>query len=208
MYFDLSSTSPAACSKLLHAVVVPRPISWVSTVDSAGAPNLAPFSFFNVFSTEPPIVGLGIGTRAPSVPKHTAQNILATGEFVVNLVTYDCRTMMNVTGADFDDGVDESVVAGLEMIVSNRVAPRRVAQSPIALECLLHQATELAPGRHLILGRVIALHIEDRFLTPSASGDPHVLVPELDLIGRMHGNGWYTRTDHLFQMPRVKPDEL
>jgi len=208
MYFDFSTTSDAARSKFLHAAIVPRPIAWVSSLDAAGRPNLAPFSFFNVFSTEPPILGLGIGKRQPGEPKHTARNILETEEFVVNLVDYACRAAMNVTGTDVEDGVDESALADLDMCMSNKVAPRRVADSPVAFECVLHQAIELASDRHLILGRIVAMHIDERFLTHSPSGDFHILTPELDLIGRMHGNGWYTRTDHLFQMLRLKPDAL
>lgn len=208
MYFDFSSSSAALRGKLLHSAVVPRPIAWVSTQDAAGRCNLAPFSFFNVFSTDPPILGLGIGKRRPGEPKHTGRNILQTGEFVVNLVRFDSCHAMNVSGTDVDDGVSEAALAGLDMRESRQVTPRRIAESPVAMECLLHEAIALSPDQHLILGRIVAMHIDEAFLTPAPSGDPHVLTPELDLIGRMHGNGWYLRTDRLFQMPRLEPDAL
>ena len=203
MQFDLSAISEAARSKLLHSSVVPRPIAWVSSLSAAGSPNLAPFSFFNIFSTDPAIVGLGIGRRSPGEPKHTARNILETSEFVINLVDHANRDAMNMTGADVDDDIDESVLAGIEMIASASVKPRRVASSPIAFECVLHQSINLTADRHLILGRILTMHIDDSMLAPT--GDFHVATPQLDLIGRMHGAGWYTRTDHLFQMPRIKP---
>lgn len=208
MDFDFSADSAPLFGKLLRSAVVPRPIAWVSTEDAAGRRNLAPFSYFNIFSSDPPILGLGIGRRGPGEPKHTARNILETGEFVVNLVPYTSRDAMNVSGADVADGVDEAALAGIGMCASRRVRPGRVADSPVALECLLHETVVLAPDQHLILGRIVAMHIDDRFLAPSPSGTPHVLTPDLDLIGRMHGSGWYLRTESLFQVPRVRPEEL
>lgn len=161
-----------------------------------------------MFSTEPPILGLGIGKRNPGEPKHTARNILETGEFVVNLVRYASREAMNVSGTDVGDGVDEAALAGLEMRDSCQIMPQRVAESPVALECVLHKTIRLAPEQHLILGRIVAMHIDEQFLTPSPSGDPHVLTQDLDLIGRMHGSGWYLRTDNLFQVPLLNPEGL
>jgi len=203
MDFDFAGLSPAAQDKLLHSTIVPRPIAWVSTQSAAGVPNLAPFSFFNVFSTEPPILGLGIGRRSRGGPKHTARNILDTGAFVINLVSHANRDAMNVTGADVEDGVDESVLAGLDMVPSLRVAPRRVAGSPVAIECQLHQSIELAPERYLILGRVVSMSIDDALILDAEKH--YVDAPGLDLIARMHGQGWYSRTDHLFQMLRIQP---
>lgn len=201
MFFDFSALPVGASDKLLHSTVVPRPIAWVTSEDREGRTNLAPFSFFNVFCTDPPLVGLGIGRRLSCTPKDTAKNIRETGEFVINLVSYENRLAMNITGTDADAGVDESQLAGLEMIASTFVQPRRVASSPVSIECVLHQALEFAPHRHLIVGRVLAMHVADDLVQDSAKF--YVATPKLDLIGRMHGSGWYTRTDNLFQMKRV-----
>lgn len=203
MYFDLAALPEEAADKLLHSTVVPRPIAWVSSLDAEGRGNLAPFSFFNVFSTRPPIVGLGIGARADdgARPKDTAANIVATREFVVNVVGFASRAAMNVSGSVVPTGVDEAELAGVGMIASARVKPRRVAASPVALECVLQQAIELAPANHLILGRVVAVHIADAMVLDAERF--HVDAPGLDLIGRMHGSGWYARTTDLFQMVRI-----
>lgn len=202
MQFDLATLPEEAIDKLLHSTIAPRPIAWISSMDRLGRGNLAPFSFFNAFSTKPPIIGVGIGARRDGGgPKDTAANIIETGEFVVNLVNYDNRAAMNVTGGEEPAEVDEAQLAGLEMTASTRVKPQRVAASPVALECILEQSIELAPANNLIVGRVVTIHVaDDKVLDPERF---HIDTPGLDLIGRMHGGGWYTRTTSLFQMKRV-----
>ena len=201
MYVNFSMASSEAIDKLLHSTIVPRPIAWISTEDRQGRANLAPFSFFNVFSTEPPILGIGIGERAPGVPKDTARNILETGEFVVNLVRYDSCAAMNLSASNVAPDVDEAELAGVDMVRSTMVMPRRVRESPVALECRLEQSVPLGPHGHLILGRVLAMHLDDAVMANPERH--HVDAPKLDLIGRMHGSGWYARTTDLFQMKRV-----
>lgn len=154
-----------------------------------------------MFSTNPPIIGIGIGARAPGIPKDTARNILETGEFVVSLVTHENRMAMDVRGSNVAPDVDESELAGLEMLGSVKVKPRRVAASPVSIECALDQSVPLGDDRILILGRVVAMHIDDAMMEDP--GRFYVDTPRLDVIGRMHGSGWYARTSDLFQMKRV-----
>jgi flavin reductase (DIM6/NTAB) family NADH-FMN oxidoreductase RutF len=200
MLFDFEKLDPQDCYKLVVSSVVPRPIAWVVTQDEAGLVNAAPYSFFNAFSDNPVVVGFGAGPKAPGALKDTAANIRATGEFVVNLVPESAVHGMNVTAIDFEHGVDEIAEAGLNKVASAKIRPPRIAESPVALECVTFQ---LVPaGRHtIVLGRVVAVHIQDDCVL-----DPvkcYVDTPKLGLIGRMHGRGWYTRTTDRFEVPRL-----
>jgi flavin reductase (DIM6/NTAB) family NADH-FMN oxidoreductase RutF len=205
MLFDFATISPENRYKLLTSTVVPRPIAWVSTLDAEGRRNAAPFSFFNVLCGDPPIVGVGIGARPaehPSGPrKDTLANIRATGEFVVNLVAYELREAMNVTAIEFPSGVDELTEAGLTTLPSARVRPPRIAEAPVALECERFSIVEVNAERAIVLGRVLAVHVRDDAVLDAARG--HVDTPRLDLIGRMHGGGWYARTAERFEVPRI-----
>jgi flavin reductase (DIM6/NTAB) family NADH-FMN oxidoreductase RutF len=205
MLFDFATLPPADRYKLLVATVTPRPIAWVVSQDSAGRLNAAPFSFFNAFAGDPPIVGIGIGSHAPGRPKDTRANIRETGEFVVNLVSEEMAEAMNVTAIDFEHGVNELEEAGLETAGSLRVKTPRIAASPVSMECELVQIVELGASSGLVLGRVLAMHVRD-----SAVLDPvkhYIDTPALRLIGRMHGADWYARTSDLFQMRRLRLDE-
>ena len=184
--------------------VAPRPIAWVVSQDANGLLNAAPFSFFNVFSGDPAVVAIGIGNRKPGQAKDSRANILATGEFVVNLVAEWNADAMNVTGIEFDPGVDELAQAGLTAAPSMRVKPPRIAESPVALECELMQIVDLGETG-LVLGRVVAMHVHDEFVLDAKSY--YIDTPGLKLIGRMHGRGWYARTSDLFDMPRIPVSE-
>ena len=204
MIFDFDQLPGNARDKLLHSTVVPRPIAWVTSMDEAGVLNMAPFSFFNVFSASPPIVGFCVQPTASGM-KDTARNILETKQFVVPRVSYGIREAMNITAAEFPAGIDEVRAAGLTTVASLKVKPPRIAESPVAMECELHQDVHIAPDRVLVLGRVVAMHIEDEMME-----DPeryYVDTPKLDLIGRMHGRGWYARTNSLFKMDRLSVEE-
>lgn len=200
MLFDFREIPSKECYKLLVSTVTPRPIAWVVSQDAQGVLNAAPFSFFNVFSGDPAVVAIGIGSRKPGQAKDSRANIRETGEFVVNLVAEWNAQAMNVTGIEFDPGIDELAQAGLTPVPSTRVKPPRIAESPVAMECELMQIIDIGETG-LVLGRVLAMHIQDAFVLDAEKY--FIDTPNLKLLGRMHGRGWYARTSDLFDMPRI-----
>lgn len=202
MLFDFAALTAQERYKLLVSTVVPRPIAWVVTQDEEGRLNAAPFSFFNVFSGDPPLVVIGIGGRKPGDVKDTGSNIRVTGQFVVNLVSYETLAGMNVTAIDFGPEVDEIREAGLTTTPSTHVAPPRIAESPVALECERTMTLEVAADRALVMGRVLAMHIRDEAVLDRARC--YVDTPALDLVGRMHGAGGYVRTNEVFELRRIQ----
>jgi len=149
------------------ACVVPRPIGWISSVDGAGRRNLAPFSFFNAISEAPPLVMFcANGEHLEGGEKDSVRNVRATGEFVVNLATYELREAVNASSAEVPREVDEFELAGLEAAASTLVRPPRVARSPVALECRLVQIIELPVGPQgeigrMVIGRVLGIHLAE-----------------------------------------------
>ena len=201
MLFDMTTLKDENAYKLLVSTVVPRPIAWVTTQDVDGTVNAAPFSFFNAVSGNPPVVAIGIGGRAPGDVKDTGGNIRRTGEFVVNLVSNALAEKMNITAIDFDKHVNELTEAGLATAPCSRVKPPRIADSPVSFECERLVIVEVGVDRAVVLGRVVAIHVADEFVL-----DPvkcYIDTPKLDLIGRMHGGGWYARTTDRFELPRI-----
>ncbi len=201
MQFDFATLSAKDRYKLLVSTVTPRPIAWVVTEAPNGMLNAAPYSFFNAFSNDPPVVVIGIGGREPGDAKDTGNNIRRTGQFVVNLVDEASATAMNVTAIDFPPDVDELHEAGLHTLPSLHVRPPRIAESPVAMECERLATIELGIDRSLVLGRVLAMHIADAAVLDASRC--YIDTPKLNLIGRMHGAGWYARTTDLFEMPRI-----
>ena len=189
------------------SIAVPRPIGWISTISHAGIPNLAPYSQFNNLGYDPPYVMFsancfpGTGRRKDSV-----KNATDTGEFVVNMATYDLRNAVNITSEFVDPDVDESTLAGLEMIPSRIVKPQRVAGSPVHLECRLHCSVVL-PGNspdqaaHVIVGRVVGVHIRDDVLT----ADGKIDILKIRPLARL-GYFDYTSVDSLFTMAPEGPE--
>ena len=204
MLFDFKDIPSKECYKLLVSTVTPRPIAWVVSQDAKGVLNAGAFSFFNAFSGDPPVVGIGVGSHKPGRPKDTRVNILETGQFVVNLVSEKNAEQMNITSIEFESDVNELEQAGLTPLPSVRVKPPRIAESPVAMECELMQIVELGESG-LVLGRVLAMHIQDEMVLDAASY--YIDTPKLKLIGRMHGRGWYARTSDLFEMPRIPVGE-
>ncbi len=201
MLFDLASLDAQNAYKLLVSTVVPRPIAWITTQDLDGSVNAAPFSFFNAVSGDPPVVAIGIGGRAPGDVKDTGGNIRRTGQFVVNMVSDALAEKMNVTAIDFDKSVNELTEAGLTTAASAKVRPPRIAESPVSFECERLVIVEVGVDRAVVLGRVVAIHIKDEYVLDPARC--YVDTPKLDLIGRMHGGGWYSRTRDRFELPRI-----
>lgn len=200
MFYDCSHHPAQFIYKLLTATVTPRPIAWVSTRSQDGVVNVAPFSFFNVMGSEPPTLALGLQPDPTRGLKDTAENIQATGEFVVNLVSADLAEKMNQTSVNAPPEVSEIELAGLETAASTLIQPPRLAEAPVSFECKLHCAVMTGPRQMIAIGTVVAVHIADRFMVDPERG--HVDAPALDLVARMHGGGWYLRGGELFEMKR------
>lgn len=205
MLFDFSKMPPKECYKVMVSTITPRPIAWVVSQNAHGHLNAAPFSFFNAFAGNPPVIGIGIGSHSVGHAKDTRSNIRETGEFVVNLVSEEVAEQMNITAITFEPTVSEIAQAGLETAPSSMVKPPRIALSPVAMECQLMQIIELSPEDGLVLGRIVAMHVRDEFVLDPAKH--YIDTPNLKLIGRMHGAGWYARTSDLFEMPRIPVDD-
>ncbi len=186
------------------STIVPRPIAWVVTQDPDSGINLAPFSFFNIFSDDPPLVCLGFGSseRGDAGEKDTAANIRRTGEFVVNLVTEQTAPAMAMTAAEFGPAVNEMAEAGLTALRSSLVRPPRVGESPVALECRLYRIIDLPTDRLLVLGQILCMHVRDEAVLQRE--ECRIDTQSLGLIARMHGNGWYLRMTDWFQIPTPK----
>jgi flavin reductase (DIM6/NTAB) family NADH-FMN oxidoreductase RutF len=169
----------AGAYALLNSLVVPRPIAWISTLSADGVGNLAPHSFFSVACANPPIVSWTSVRQ-----KDTLTNVLATGEFVVNLATLPDLDRVNATSATFDPHHDEASALGIEMEPSERVAPPRVVSSPASLECTLHSTIELGDSI-LVLGDVVAVTVDEEAM----DGD-HPDFAKLQTVSRLGINEW------------------
>ena len=181
--------------------IVPRPIGWITTMNAAGAVNLAPYSFFNGVASEPPMVMFSSNGPASKPDKDSLANCAETGEFVFNMATWDLRDAMNRTSAPVAPDVDEFTLAGLETEPAHLVKPPRVKASPIHFECAVHQIVDLpcaTPGGRnaMVLGRVLGVHIRDDVLT-----DGRVDLAKVHPIARL-GYMDYTRVDYIFEMLR------
>jgi len=202
MNFRIEDVAARTVYNLLIGLVAPRPIALVTSRNEEGRLNAAPFSAYNYLCTDPPVVGLGVTNRADGVfvPKDTARNIRRTGEFVVNVVTEDLAERMNICATDFPPEVNELEMAGLTTAASTVVKVPRIAEAHAALEC--QELTTMEIGRsRIILGRVVAMFIEDRFVDPAG---PYVKSEELHAIGRMNGLGSYVKTrDSFLTIPRI-----
>ena len=206
MTFDLEQAATGVAYKLLVGLVAPRPIALVTSMNVDGSLNAAPFSAYNYLCTDPPIIGMGVTNRPNEgfVPKDTARNIRRTGEFVVNVVTEDLAEQMNICATDFPPEVNELEMAGLTTAPSQLVKVPRITQAHAALECKEYTTMEIGRSR-IILGRVVAMYIEDKFVDPAG---PFVKAEELHAIGRMNGLGSYVKTrDAFMTIPRISYEE-
>ena len=184
--------------KLLTAVVIPRPIAWVTTIGPDGTVNAAPYSFFNVFSSDPPLVVLGIESKGEGLLKDTTANIRRTGEFVVNLVDEALGEAMNLSAVDFPPDTSEAEVAGLDLAPCRHVTAPRLAAAPFSLECRRYVTLEVTQERHLVVGEVIALHGREGLV------DPQTLRINLEAyrpVGRLFAN-LYARQREIFELRR------
>jgi flavin reductase (DIM6/NTAB) family NADH-FMN oxidoreductase RutF len=206
MNFDLEQDLAHQAYKLLVGLVAPRPIALITSLDEDGRLNAAPFSAYNYLCTDLPIIGVGVANRSDQqfVPKDTARNIRRTGEFVVNVVTEDIAVKMNICATDFPPQMSEVDLAGFTTAPSQLVKPPRLAEAHAALECREYTTMEIGRSR-IILGRVVAIYVEDQFVDPAG---PYIKADELHAIGRMNGLGNYVRTrDAFMTIPRISYEE-
>jgi flavin reductase (DIM6/NTAB) family NADH-FMN oxidoreductase RutF len=186
--------------------IAPRPIAWASTVDEDGRPNLAPFSFFNFFSSNPPVLIFSPSRRVKdNTTKHTLANVLATKEVVINIVNYDLMGQMVLTSAEYGEEDNEFEFAGLDTLPSVKVKPMRVAASPAQFECVVKDVIKLGEGGgagNLVICEVVHMHINENVFNEEGKVDPF----KMDNVARL-GYIWYTRArEGLFELPtpRVK----
>ena len=186
----------------LQGAVSPRPIAFASTMDKNGKPNLSPFSFFNVFSANPPILIFSPARRVRgNTIKHTLQNAYETKQVVINVVNYDIVQQMSLSSTEYAEGVNEFVKSGLTPIPSELVKPYRVAESPVQFECKVNEIIELGQeggAGNLIICEVVKIHINEAVLDENGNIDQY----KIDLVSRMGGN-WYSRSNQgLFEVPK------
>jgi len=200
MQFDFETLPAMDRYELLLSTVAPRPIALITTLDRDGRLNAAPYSLFNVLGHDPPIVAVSVLPHPEHRHKDTGANILATQEFVVNLVSEQLADAMNLTCIDAPPDVNEAGLANLDTVPSSKVAPPRIAASPAALECRMVTSLSFGPNQAIVIGRVLLAHVRD----DSVLDANRCLIdtPKLNLIGAMHGARWYTRTSDLFAMDR------
>lgn len=194
MFYEVAKNNHGLPLDPFYALVGPRPIGWISTLSKDGTANLAPYSFYNAFAHNPHYVAFGSGGF-----KNTVQNITDTGEFAVNLATYDLREAMNITSSNVEG--DEFALAGLEKAPCRLIAPPRVALSPVCLECRHFKTIELpndagVVADWLVIGKVIAIYIEDRFIE-----DGRVNTAAMKPIARL-GYAEYTTVNEVWKMRR------
>jgi len=208
MYYETDKNDHGLRLNPLKACVVPRPIGWITTISADGIVNLAPFSFFNLLSYDPPFVMFSAGGHeGDDGKKDTVVNVEATGEFVYNMATWAQKDQMNATAMLIDRRVDEMAAAGLESLPSRLVKPPRVKGSPVHFECRLHQVITLPDRKkpdshHVVIGQVVAVHIDDAALTADGRIDTLKLRP----IARL-GYKDYTSVDSVFQMEKRTPED-
>jgi len=177
---------------------MPRPIAWVVTLGPDGL-NAAPYSFFNAMGSAPPTIAIGLLADPDRGFKDTARNILDTGEFVVNLVPERLVKDMNITAVNAPCGTDELALARLETTASIHIAPPRISDSPVSFECRSLSTVVTGPQQTIVIGRVLAVHIDDEcILDPEKA---HIDTPKLDLVGRSFGSD-YVRSQDTFSLDR------
>lgn len=195
MEFNLQEHSPQECYKLLASLVIPRPIAWVSTISADGVSNLAPYSFFNVMGVRPPIVAFAPGNKPDGSPKDTPQNILDTGEFVVNLVDEKVSAQMVESAKPHLSNVSEIDITGLTAISSEVVKPPRIQEAPVSMECKALQTLEIG-GNRMVIGEVLRLHVKDGIV----DAETFYVTGEYAPIGRMASPDHYCRTTDGFRL--------
>jgi flavin reductase (DIM6/NTAB) family NADH-FMN oxidoreductase RutF len=199
---DPSEVTTGKLHGLILGAIGPRPIAFASTMDVNGNANLSPFSFFNVFSANPPILIFSPARRVrDNTTKHTLENAESTKEVVINIVNYDIVQQMSLSSTEYPEGVNEFVKSGLTMVPSEKVKAYRVGESPVQFECKVNQVvpmgTEGGAG-NLIICEVVLMHINENVMDENNRIDQH----KIDQVARMGGN-WYSRANMgMFEVPK------
>ena len=203
----MTSFEPKNCSipqlqRLLSSSVAPRPIALASTISSGGQPNLSPFSFFNLFSTNPPILIFSPARRVrDNSTKHTLQNVEQVKEVVINVVSYDIIQQMSLSSTEYEKNINEFKKAGLKMLKSDLVKPFRVAESPVQMECKVNDIIPLGTQNgagNLVICQVLKIHICDRVLNDSNEIDQE----KLDLVARGGGSYYIRAREGFLEIPK------
>ncbi len=205
MIIDPRNSTYQECYKLLVGSIVPRPIALVSTVSLDGVRNAAPFSYFTAVASKPPTICFCPGRRHPGGGrKDTLENVEATKEFVVNVVTVDMAQRMNKTAAEYPPDVDEFEVAGFTPVESLRVSPPRIKESPIQFECVVHDIVHIgepaAGGGALVIGEIVLFHVADPLYE-----NGRINIDKLDPLGRLSGTD-YTTLGRRISLARERPE--
>ncbi|MES2388062.1 MAG: flavin reductase family protein [Bacteroidota bacterium] len=202
--FDPDQTPVKDFHALLLGAVAPRPIAFVSTTDADGNVNLAPFSFFNVFGSKPPLLIFSPANRVrDNTGKHTLENVREVPEAVVSLVSYEMAEQMSMAGAEYDKGVNEYIKAGFTQVASEKVKPPRVGEAPVSFECKVFEIKTVGHGggsANLVLCEVLMAHFHSELVNENAK----LNLPAFDLVGRMGGD-YYVRAsgEALFVLPKT-----
>lgn len=202
MLLDFTTMDRRTAYYWMASTIAPRPVAWVSTISAAGVTNLAPFSFFQMVTPQPPTLMICPQHNGDGSLKDTTRNIQETAEFVVSLVPFAMVDQMNATSFAFDDATSEFERIGVASLPSHAVAPPRVAGAPMSFECRavsVRMYPDHAPTSAIILGQVIAAHVDPSIVAADGSIDPVAM----DLVSRM-GADWYGRTNspQNFTLPR------
>lgn len=200
---DTDKLSPAELQNYLQYAIAPRPICFVSTIDKEGNVNLSPFSFFNMFSTNPPICVFSPSRRVrDNTTKHSLQNVLEVPECVINVVSYDMVQQTSLASVEYPRGINEFIKAGFTPLASDLVRPPRVSESPVQMECTVNDVISLgkqAGAGNLVLAEIKRIHIKEQILDTEGRIDQ----AKIDLVARLGGN-WYCRVtkDNLFEVEK------
>lgn len=206
MLLEMKTLSPMERYRVLSSTVTPRPIAWVTSVSTNGVPNASPFSFFNMVGNDPPLLAIGfLADPFSGKIKDTPTNILATGEFVVNLVSENDAEAMNVTSADAPPEIDELELAAIDVLPSLMIRPNRIASAPVNFECRKFAVHEWE-RQLVVLGEILVAHIRDEFVTDRDR--VRFDIPAMNLIGRVQGSGTYLRNSDQFDLKRPSYDML
>lgn len=200
---NTSDLSPLELQNYLHYAIAPRPICLASTIDAEGNVNLSPFSFFNLFSTNPPVCIFSPARRVrDNTTKHTLENIKQVPECVINIVNYDMVQQMSLSSVEYPIGVNEFVKTGLTALPSALIKPPRVAESPVQFECVVNEVISLGDGPgagNLVIAEIKLIHINEAIVDTDGKIDQE----KIDLVARLGGD-WYCRItgDNLFKVAK------